>query len=272
MRDNTLVKIVILLGVLIFSVPAFAKGIKPILREERRIVIDGVQETWRLEWLTSPNPVCGPEDEYWNTCPCIGFTFGEWGDLRLVRKRPGKKDELFSLNTLFEYSGALPTPAGVSGTVLRRWDETDDDFDSGDSPGFADQVRVRPLAEVMRFSDYDHDGRATEFLLQIESVPCGKKMCVAVGVSRKNNRLHAFSSVRHPKKPLILTSWQWEALSKAKGPVKVLNWTCGDHGNDAEEEVELQARNGKISAVMRTYQCVGAEEDKRGRLLKKKVF
>ena len=58
----------------------FAGSTKPIAREEVKVVVDGVEEVWRLEWLTPPRPVCGPEDDDWMTCPCEGFAFGEWGD------------------------------------------------------------------------------------------------------------------------------------------------------------------------------------------------
>ncbi len=263
--------IFILFGILVLSsIDALAENDKPILREERRIVIDGVEEVWRLEWAKPPSPACGPEDESWSTCPCTGFAFGEWGDLRLVRKRLGKKDELFSLNRLFEFGDDLPKPYDVSGSVLRRWDVSDGDYRISDSSGFADRVRTRPLAEVMHFVDYDHDGRASEFLLQIGTVPCGKRESVAVGISRKKGGLHVFSSTNRPKEPLILTSWQWEALSKAKGSVKVSDGLCGDHGSERERELELRAHSGNISATRRTYQCV--DKGKRGLLIKKEDF
>lgn len=260
---------------------AIAENNKPILREEHRIIVDGVEETWRLEWLNTPTEMaaCGPEDEYWDTCPCDGFAFGENGDLMLVRKRSGKKDEHFFLNPLFEY-GEHPGP----GAALRRWDVTREDRkkliemesrnkeDKTKGPQFfaADGLRMRPLARVMEFVDYDHDGRATEFLLQIGTWPCDVKVCVVVGISRNNNRLHVFASANRPKEPLILKSGQWEALSKVKGPVKVPDLLCGDHGSDYEREVELRAHNGKIYATRRTYQCV--DKGRRGPLIEEKDF
>lgn len=255
------------------SSAAIAQSSKPILREEHKIVVNGVEEVWRLEWMKPPSPACGPENDDWVTCPCTGFAFGEWGDLRLVRKRPGKMDEQFSLNRLFEY-GELPAkPYNVSGAVLRRWDVLDEDSMVTDSKKLANRVRGRSLAKVMHFADYDHDGRATEFALQIGTEPCGKKTCVVVGTSRKNDRLHVFSSVKRPKEPLILTSWQWEALSNTKGPVRVIDWRCGDHASEEEREVELRAQNGDIYATRRTYECVDRKGSGfRERLLKAEDF
>lgn len=275
---------IIVSGLVEWSTFAIASDNKPILREERRIIINGVEETWRLEWLSPPTAACGPEDEEWVICPCNGFAFGETGDLRLVRKRLGRKDEQFRLNPLFEYGEDQPAP----GAVLRRWDvrdvdhkrwgivvEKNRDKKSAGPQFFADEgIKARPLATIMEFFDYDHDGRATEFLLQIGTMPCGKRMCVVVGISRNNDRLHFFTSVNRPKEPLILTSWQWDALGKSKAPVRVIDWRCGDHASEEETEVELRAQNGSIYAARRTYKCVGepGSQEARGRLLKKEDF
>jgi len=50
----------------------------------------------------------------------------------------------------------------------------------------------------MNFADYDHDGQATEFFLQTESLPCGKRAGIVVGLSRINEHLHGFGSFRNP--------------------------------------------------------------------------
>ena len=83
----------ILFGVVLLpNATAFAESPKPIIREERNIVIDGVEERWRLEWVSTPSPACAPPVEPgWMNCPCEGFAFGERGDLVLVRKKPGQK-------------------------------------------------------------------------------------------------------------------------------------------------------------------------------------
>lgn len=78
-----------------------AASAKSVLREEARVVIDGIEESWRLEWKSNPIPVCSPDEEDWDICPCKGFAYGERGDLVLVRKRPGYEDENVSLTHVF---------------------------------------------------------------------------------------------------------------------------------------------------------------------------
>lgn len=239
-------------------------------REVRQIVINGVTEEWRLEWLSPPKPVCGPESaragssdpENWTYCPCNGFAFGEMGDLVLVRVRPGKKDERLRLKDFFLDGYFIVTPL----PILRRWDTKDSDYDDKDKPGFVDMVKQRPLAQIMKFADYDNDGRATEFFIQTGSIACGKRVGIIVGISRDNPHLHAFSSAKNTKEPLLLYDHQWEALSRSQGrPVRVIDWSCGDHGSDTNVELELKAVKGKIFIKRRTYQCT--ESGKRGKLI-----
>jgi hypothetical protein len=262
-------KFIICFVVLLAGVFAHAENPVPVIREEHAVLVDGVEERWRLEWVSPPKPVCSPDDsEEWRTCPCTGFAFGERGNLVLVRKKPGQADERFDLNKLF--AEGLDAPAEPGEAVLRRWDVDEKDLDEKNSANFASHVRARPNATVMRFGDYDHDGRATEFLLQVGTFPCGKKMCVAVGVSRHTPHLHVFSTVAHPERPLILQDWQWESLLRATGPIKVISWRCADHGSDTETELELSIKADGIHATNSEYQCDG--EGSRGRLLNKEDF
>jgi len=226
------VKHVMRLVALLVAISALAENPTPVIREEHKVVVDGVEEHWRLEWAGPTSPVCSPDEpDVWITCPCSGFVFGERGNLVLVRKKPGADEERFALTQLFD--GDFDAPGDVGEVVLRRWDVHEKDMDQSDSPDFADRVRTCPLATVMRFGDYDHDGKATEFLFQVGTLPCGKPMSVAIGVSRRNPRLHVFSTIEHPERPLVLQAWQWESLREAKAPIKVVDWKCGDHGSDS---------------------------------------
>jgi hypothetical protein len=243
---------------------AFASDPSPLIREEHKVLVDGVEEVWRLEWVNPPSPVCSPDEpDVWPTCPCEGFAFGESGNLVLVRKRPGQEEERFALNQLFDEELDAPGKSGQA--VLRRWDVDQKDRDEANSPGFAARVRARSIATVMHFGDYDHDGRATEFLVQVGTLPCGKKMSVVVGISRATPQLHVFRSAEHPEIPLVLQSGQWEALLKAKAPVKVRDWACGDHGAETETELELSADAGNIHATRTEFEC--KEDGSRGRRL-----
>lgn len=266
--EQMALKYLICLVVLLGGISAFAENPTPVIREEHKVVVDGVEEHWRLEWASPPKPACPPDDPAWSTCSCSGFAFGERGNLVLVRKKPGGEEERFALTQLFD--GEFDAPASVGEVVLRRWDVHEKDMDQSDSPDFAERVRARPVATVMRFGDYDQDGKATEFLLQIGTLPCGKAMSVAIGVSLHTGTLHVFSTAEHPDRPLILQAWQWESLRDAKGAIKVVDWKCGDHGSDAETELELSADENGIHATRWEYKC--DQEGRRGDLIEKEAL
>jgi hypothetical protein len=246
----------------------------PVVREEHKVVVDGVEENWRLEWTTSPKPACSPEDNYWSSCPCNGFAFGERGDLVLVRQQPGQEAERFPLGPIFGQLAGYDAPGEAGEAVLRRWDvyakDVQEKIHGEVAADFAVRVRARPTATVMSFADYDHDGKAGEFLLQVGTVPCGVNMSVAIGISRRNPHLHVFSTVDHPERPLVLQAWQWESLMRAQGPVKVLDRVCYDHGSQGETELELRADAEGIHATRIEYECT--EDGSRGKLVSTEAF
>src|SRR5205085_690506 len=126
----------------------------------------GVREIWRLVWEAPPKPACAAGTADWYTCPCIGFAFGERGRLDLVRLRGGHEVERMSLAPLFD-EDETDAPGEVT---LRRVEPSESDHDGDledeDLPGL---VAHRPSDRILELADYDHDGRATEFLLQVEA-------------------------------------------------------------------------------------------------------
>jgi hypothetical protein len=236
-----------------------------VFREEHRVIVNGVEERWGLYWVGSSKPACSPDQPEWKTCPCSGFAFGERGDLVLVRERPRSKEEHLGLAPFFE--GEFDGPGYPGEAVLRRWDVEKDDLNVSNSVGLARYIGSRPLATVMHFGDYDHDGHATEFLLQVGTLPCGKPVSVAVGVSRRIDRPHVFSTVEHPDRPLVLQTAHWVSLLKAKAPVKVVDWVCGDHASETETVLELSADADGIHGMRSEYEC--HENGRRAGLIKK---
>ncbi|HEV3075725.1 MAG TPA: hypothetical protein VHB47_14985 [Thermoanaerobaculia bacterium] len=233
----------------------------PIVREERRVTVDGRPEVWRLEWRQPPVPECSAESDEWSTCPCSGYAFGERGELDLVRRRGGKEIERLSLTPLF--TGDMGFAAGA---ILRRVEPRESDYRDDEDEDLPRRVHRRPPAQIMKLEDYDHDGRASEFLLQVDVLPCGKRMAVAVGVSRSNPHLHVFHARDEPEEPLVLRIDQWEALRDASGPIRRVDWKCGDHASDTETELELQAGPRGIEVWEREYEC--DEDGHRGRLIR----
>ena len=152
----------------VFSLFAQARSVypAPTIREEQNVTVNGISETWRLQWRTTPKPFCEPT-QLSLTCPCQGFAYGEQGDIYLVRLRDGVEIERLHLTPLFR---------GRDGAVVQRWPpDYDKDYDKLTRKGFADFITSsRSTIKVMHFADYDHDGNATEFYLQTAAGPAAR--------------------------------------------------------------------------------------------------
>ena len=246
---------------------AATPDVASLLREERTVTVAGVKETWRLAWQEPPEPECEAAGPGWFTCPCMGFAFGEKGDLDLVRLRDGRDVERLPLTPFF----ATGSDVGVkldAKAVLPRFPVRRSDLEAGvdGQEELEAKVPKRPLVKIMDLRDYDHDGQATEFFIQIASLPCGKEMGIVVGLSRRRPGLHAFGTIENPHKPLLLLRSHWADLARARGPIQRLLWACGDHGSDARTDVFLRADEHGIHASERDYEC--REDGGRGPILR----
>lgn len=232
---------------------SLAAGAAEVVREERTVDVGGVTERWRLVWTAPPGEACPPDgdDGMWSTCPCAGFEFGQHGDLVLVRLRPGAPEERLPLAPLF---ADQETPA--PGAVLAHRPVRKGDLDAASRKGFARQVRGRAPVRVMELADYDHDGRATELVLQVGAGPCGHQQSVLVGLDARSPGLHAFGSVEEPGTPLVLERRSdWEKVRAAKGEVRLVQIPCGDHGAETEVAVTVRADGRGLHAKTSTKAC-----------------
>lgn len=237
------------------SAPLLGAGpAAPVLREERKVLVAGVEEKWRLEWRKPPVPVCEPDGDEagdWTTCPCSGFEFGEAGEVDLVRAGPGSPEERLPLAPLFA-DGETPGP----GAVLPRWPVLKGDFAATEARGFAAAVRKRPVVPILKVADYDHDGQATEFVLQVSAGPCGHRPSILVGLDPRTKRLRAFTSVEDPKSPLVLErTSDWEKVRKATSKAPIVQWACDDHGTEEEETVTVWIDAKGLHAKRSTKSC-----------------
>ncbi|MDE2219339.1 MAG: hypothetical protein KGJ52_03070, partial [Gammaproteobacteria bacterium] len=165
---------------------ARAAELADLVRAQRAVRVNGVIETWKLEWETLPVPVCGPDDvAVALACPCAGFAYGEAGRLSLVRLRAGATREVLDLTGFYRHE-AVPGPGNLA--VLQRWvpvpataHDEDDDWHHASDLNFIARVRARGAADVMRLADFNHDGQANEFLLQVGTQGCGARRMVLVG-------------------------------------------------------------------------------------------
>jgi hypothetical protein len=230
----------------------------PLIRQQKTIVVDGVEEVWQLRWEKPPEPICAADDaESSLTCPCTGFAYGEQGNLTLIRDRPGSPSESLVLGPFFVDPGFGGHSPGAS--VVQRWqpvyDGDDSDWKHANDKDFAAEVRKRKPTDLMLFADYDHDGRATTFLLQVAAKPCGKRQMILVGISKTDPHLHVFSTSEKPHSPLVLASWEWDALLKSNGHTSIIDWNCGDHGSDNEWRAILDAHDGVLHAKFQSFEC-----------------
>jgi hypothetical protein len=211
----------------------------PIVRATVSVTIDGVAETWSLRWRGAPDSLCmNPV-----TAACQGFSFGEQGSLELVREKGGSVAETMLLDPLFEDGVArlqkyVPRPGDGALTV-----------DSALLAG-------RPVVDVMKLADYDHDGRATEFVLQIAATTFGHQPAIVVGISTAEPRLHAFASASDPKAPIALeTPGAWDRVRKATKAVTIVEWSCGERAAWTEDIARVTFAKGVLDVTRKKRAC-----------------
>jgi len=228
------------------------------VRDQSTVNVGKARETWRLVWNEAPRPFCAVEDaEMSLTCPCSGWAFGETGKLSLVRSRGDREVERLELGHLFGDYDYPIDQARTGEAYLPRWPARLRDIGRSGDPNLVSEVKRRPPVKILRAEDYDRDGVASEFLIQVGTLPCGKHQFAAVGVSKREPRLHAFSSVAHPDRALVMPLNAWRALLAKGEPKPVVIWECDDHGSDLRSELTVSAHNGRIRAVDRDYACHG---------------
>jgi len=188
------------------------------------------------------------------------------GELDLARRTPGRAEERLALTPLFNEEENPAVEVNKELAVLQRWPVLESDYDAIGSVDIGSKVRARPVTRVMTPGDYDHDGRATEFLLQVGTAPCGHTESVLVGVSAANPSLHAFTSVAHPERPLVLEPHIWKLLLASGERGTGIEIQCGDHGAETQTEVSVHAGSAGIDGTRSVYRCTSA--DKKGQLVR----
>ena len=207
----------------------------PEIWEEKKVVIDGVTETWSLRWRKKPRfNGCDPG----MGCGCDGLTWGLAGDLQLVRERPGAPTERLDLGEVhsrfeprFEGQGPGERVASIPG--FQRTPHDDGLYDKAGKELRPAERRMteivkRKHVEVMKLGDYDHDGIAAEFVFQVGYLACGQNPSVLVGVSRDDMHLHAFGIT-------MIYRAEWDRILAARGKsVDLELHACGDHGGGGD--------------------------------------
>jgi hypothetical protein len=216
------------------------------VREQRSLVVRGIEETWQLVWVGKYFPACPPDDmDGSTTLPCRGIAYGEYGNLWLVRKRHDREVERIRLNPIFGHFDYPDYDLMRDKAYLQRWPMVDGDS-RREGRVFVAEVKRRPVSTIMKFADYDRDGHATEFLIQVGTLGGGVQLFAAVGVSTRNDHLHALSSVEKPGVPIDMKLRPWNALLTATRPTRITTWQCDDHGSEVQQDLIVWAQQGKI--------------------------
>lgn len=247
-------------------------------RETKKVLVDNVEEVWKLQWQSKPEEVCMPKDTNklgdggpggWEgpfNCGCaIGYSERD-KILFLTRERNGKVIDEISVPSLGEEPDDLlnaPPP-------LPTWPKDGGDYKRYEKipqAQFRKEILARQKVEIMDLKDYDHDGWTTEFVMYLGwGGVCGYDHFALIGLTRRNPRLHVFGTVTNPNKPLIMRSKQeWNELLTAKAgeKVRINYWSCGDHGAEEQEVYEFTIGKNGINADKVWLDCATKKEIKR---------
>lgn len=212
------------LALTLCATSAFAKEK---IREEISVEVDGAQEIWRVVSSGKTTKICVRGDPDSAICPCSGFQDADNGKFSVVRLKNNREIDRLELGQFFGRN----FPLGRAGA--NAW----------------------LTAPVLQLADYDHNGKALEFLLQVDTAPCGKPVVIAIGISFVQPHLHALSSVELPSEPMSMSWEAWRQLLNASGPVSLETWACGDHGAETSTTSTFSAEQGVLHFTSEESDC-----------------
>ncbi len=210
----------------------------PDVREWRAVMVDGVEEIWRVRFVTpsrAPEPI--PEGEW--TCPDGFYARFDQGRAVLERLRGATVIDRFH-----NPCEVLGEDHGCSTELLIPWHV---DPSSRDRPLPAATVARLPWITFLDLADYDHDGRATEIAIDVGHLVCGHSNSVVVGITRDNARLHVLQWANEGRMALTSGHRAWDEV-RARPRGEMVTWGCGDHGSDGEERLRWWPAGGRLGA------------------------
>lgn len=223
----------------------------PDVSESRTVVVDGVEETWRVRFVTpSRAPEEVPSDEW--GCGLLFEARFDRGRAVLERVRDGAVIDRFE-NPCGRDDGdecvrGLLVPWGVG---PRR-------------AGHRTPPGRLPRATFLDLGDYDHDGRATELALDVGHLVCGHNVSVIVGLTRSQPRLHVLSWADGEPMRMEHGRDAWEPV-RASARGEMVTWGCGDHGASDEERLRWWPSRGRLRSEVITVamngECSGPADD-----------
>lgn len=208
----------------------------PDVREQARVRVDGVDEVWRLRFVTPSRatPLPPPEERTCADRYDAGFDAGE---VVLERLRDGVVVD------------ALTHIAGEHPVALRApWQLY------GADHGSPERDLGNPWRTLLDVGDYNHDGDATEFVVDLEHIACGHNSSAVVGVTRRNPHLHVLEWTNGGEMRLPNGGHLWEAV-RASARGERVSWPCGDHGAPEAETLRWSPAPGGLRASTQVRSC-----------------
>lgn len=218
------------------------RGSSADIAEEHRVLVDGVEEVWRVRFTTPPRlPEPLPEDStcverYWERFDVRRAVIervrdGEVVD-RLMNPSSGlDNDDVVPLAEAVLVPGRVGLPVGQRRLTL------------------AESERL-PRPTVLSIGDYNHDGQATEFVLDMGPLVCGNDYSGVVGLDQRHRRLHVLEWGAPARTFMVGVNIDWEAV-RASASGDVITWSCGNHFYDGEDHLRWAPYNGSLR--MSTY-------------------
>ncbi len=225
-----------------------SQPLAPNIRESHRVMVDGVEEEWRVRFETSSRPSEEQDDEG-GTCL---DAFARRHDERpavIERLRNGVVVDSLRNACMSGDSGGgcfphLLIPRRVQSTMRQP------------SPTPA-QLERTPWITVLDIGDYNHDGRAWEFALNIGYLICGHPVSAVIGITRDQPRLHTLRWADNQPMALINDLRQWDAV-RAHPRGEMVIWGCWDHGYGAEKRLRWHPARGRLAG---TYFDLAMDDD-----------
>jgi len=207
----------------------------PDVREQRTVVVDGVEEVWRVRFVT-PSGAPQPIDDAVIDCATGYEASRDRGDVVIERLRNG-----VVIDTL---ASIPPLEDGLSTRWPMRFPWRVYGWHALRHP--AQTIAHLPYETVLDLGDYDHDGRATEFALDGGHVCCGHVASAVVGLTRSRPRLHVLRWANGDDWAQPNGRLAWEAV-RAHPRGELVTWRCGDHGFGDEERLRWWPARGGLA-------------------------
>jgi hypothetical protein len=200
----------------------------PDIRESRMVMVDGVMEEWRVRFISPSGAYPSIPPDEWN---CIESFYNHFdrGDAVLERLRDGVVIERIDHLPCAEGS-YMPCPY----SLLIPRHAVPYPFDEASAT--AATLEHLPWITWLDIADYNHDGQATEFAVNVGRIACAVQVSLVVGVTRDRPRFHVLRWANGDTMSNAVDQTWWDDVrDRSRG--EHVSIACGDHGYPGEQRI-----------------------------------